>query len=131
MGTGKLTARRGANGEVEYEAAKAQRIGDPKESNLYTTVYNRHLEKGKASALAELYRSEEAAIRSKTSALASTVGGVTGTGAGYSSASSSTRAPEGNPGMEDPDASADIDLSTSDTTARRKAGYRRDNGIRI
>lgn len=137
MGTGKVTARRGADGAVEYDTSQ---VADGRSATsgsstgvklASSSLYKKNLEKGKEAALAELYSSEEAAVRSKTSALAATVGGLTGTGAGYSNASSEARVPESNPGISDPDSQGDIDLSTSDTTARRKAGYRRDNGIRI
>lgn len=138
MGTGKVTARRGADGTVEYDTSQvafgrsATGGGSATGRGLASSsLYKKNLENGKAAALAELQGSEEAAIRSKTSALAATVGGVTGTGAGYSNASSTSRVPEGNPGISDPESQGDIDLSTSDTTARRKAGYRRNNGIRI
>lgn len=131
MGTGKVTARRGADGTIQYDTEPGPLNPDGAASGKRKAFYNQELEKGKASARAELYSSEEAAIRSKTSALSATVGGLTGTGAGYSNASSETRVPESNPGISDSDSQGDIDLSTSDTTARRKAGYRRDSGIRI
>lgn len=137
MGTGKVTARRGASGEVEYDTSQVRSLsGGSFDDNAATrfhktTGYQKTVGKAKEAALAELYSSEEAAVRSKTSALAGSVGGLTGTSAGYSNASSEARVPESNPGISDPDSQGDIDLSTSDTTARRKAGYRRDSGIRI
>ena len=132
MGTGKVTARRGADGAVEYDTSAAEVVpGTSRAGGVGGKLYKNNLEKGKAAALSELYSSEEAAVRSKTSALSATVGGLTGTGAGYSNASSEARVPESNPGISDPGSQGDIDLSTSDTTARRKAGYRRDSGIRI
>lgn len=131
MGTGKVTARRGADGTIQYDTSQGLQYANNAPSGIRNAIAKKNLEKGKEAALAELYSSEEAAVRSKTSALAATVGGLTGTGAGYSNASSEARVPESNPGISDPDSQGDIDLSTSDTTARRKAGYRRDNGIRI
>lgn len=137
MGTGKVTARRGADGTVEYDTSqvasgRSATSSSPTGVRIATSsLYKKNLEKGKEAALAELQGAEEAAIRSKTSALAGSVGGLTGTSAGYSNASSEARVPESNPGISDPDSQGDIDLSTSDTTARRKAGYRRDNGIRL
>lgn len=109
---GNATARRGANGEVKYD-----------------TKWRR----AKERALGELLRSEEAAASNTTSALYGGVGNVSGQPAGGSIATTTTQtqAQEGNPGMGDTGANADIDLSTSDTTIRRKAGYRRDSGIRI
>ena len=132
MGTGKVTARRGADGSIQYDTESGPTTGVGASPGMRNAAAaKRNLDKGKEAALAELYSSEEAAVRSKTSALAATVGGLTGTGAGYSNASSEARVPESNPGISDPDSQGDIDLSTSDTTARRKAGYRRDSGIRI
>lgn len=131
MGTGKVTARRGADGTVEYDTESGPSTVTGVSSGMHSAIAKKNLDKGKEAALAELHSSEEAAIRSKTSALAGSVGGLTGTSAGYSNASSEARVPESNPGISDPDSQGDIDLSTSDTTARRKAGYRRDSGIRI
>ena len=131
MGTGKVTARRGADGTIQYDTESGPATGIGTSSWMRNAIAKKNLENGKEAALAELYSSEEAAVRSKTSALAATVGGLTGTGAGYSNASYEARVPESNPGVSDPDSQGDIDLSTSDTTARRKAGYRRDSGIRI
>ena len=131
MGTGKITARRGADGAVEYDGAMPGKDIAARASGIPKSLYNEFAASGKDAALAELRSSEEAAIRGKTSALAATVGGLTGTDAGYSNASSEARVPDSNPGISAPDSQGDIDLSTSDTTARRKAGYRRDSGIRI
>lgn len=131
MGTGKVTARRGADGSIQYDTESGPTTGIGASSGMRNAIAKKNLEKGKEAALAELYSSEEAAIRSKTAALSGSVGGLTGTSAGYSNASSEARVPESNPGISDPDSQGDIDLSTSDTTARRKAGYRRDSGIRI
>lgn len=131
MGTGKVTARRGADGTIQYDEDSGPATGIGASSGMRQAIYNKRLEKGKAAALAELYSSEEAAVRSKTSALAATVGGLTGTGAGYSSASSTSRAPAASQGASINGPQEDVDMSASDTTARRKAGYRRNVGISI
>ena len=165
MGTGKVTAKRSANGDVAYDTSQFRYnlpkyvkgsiggVGDwqagggnkpPGPDALIGSMYEiTTLETAKKAAFDGLIASEEAAARGNTASLASSavsVGGLpTSTSApggkqgaaGYSNTSSSTRVPEGNPGMGDTGANSDIDLSTSDTTTRRKAGYRRDSGIRI
>lgn len=135
---GNVTARRGENGEVEYDYPEAKVPGNGIPQGLepiMRSVYNGSPEgrRAKEKALGELLSSEEAAARNTTSAVSGGVGNVSGQPAGGSIATTTTQtqAPEGNPGMGDTGANADIDLSTSDTTIRRKAGYRRDSGIRI
>lgn len=138
---GNTTARRGKNGEVEYDIDYPKfsdptnpNGGNPRVEAIFRRVYNGspEVKRAKEKALGELLRSEEAAVRNTTSEL-SGAGNVSGqpTGGSVATTTTQTQAPEGNPGMGDTGANADIDLSTSDTTTRRKAGYRRDSGIRI
>ena len=108
---GKVSARRGEDGNVVYDRTdmNGNAITDGKQFGNNAQ--------------------ETAAIQERSAALAGT--GVT-TNASGSGGSGAGNAPvQGNPGLGDEEANGDIDLSTSDTTARRKAGYRRDNGIRI
>ena len=74
----------------------------------------------------ELSAAEQAA-RAKTAELYSSVGGVPTEASGRGTSSYT----EGNPGQGDVQSQGDVDLSTSDTTIRRRGGYRRDSGIRI
>lgn len=144
---GNVSARRGANGEVEYDTSGAEykaaefnrssigsvgeRAGPARDS--MNRIYEYHaMAQAKEAALGNLMQSEqEAAIKKTTEAVAAGGGNLSTPTTGGSVSVTAMRAPAGNPGMDDPEANADIDLSTSDTTIRRKAGYRRDSGIRI
>lgn len=130
---GKATARRGENGEVVYDMHREEVSNNPA---TWPRALYRSLQTPSAArtvALKELLRSEEAAAKSNTTSLSGGAGNVSGqhTGGSVATTATQTQATEGNPGMGDTGANADIDLSTSDTTIRRKAGYRRDSGIRI
>lgn len=138
--TGKTTARRGANGEVEYYQAPytpGDRANQSGNGSWLETAGNRILHPFIAkkarenSALKDLLSSEEAAAKNNTTSLYGSAGNVSDQPTGGSVATTTAQATEGNPGMGDNEANSDIDLSTSDTTIRRKAGYRRDSGIRI
>lgn len=127
------TARRGENGEVVYDMHRQEVSNNPA---TWPQALYRSLHKDSAArkdALNDLLRSEEAAAKNNTTSLSGGAGNVSGqhTGGSVATTATQTQATEGNPGMGDPEANADIDLSTSDTTARRKAGYRRDSGLRI
>lgn len=79
------------------------------------------------AAAAALSAAEKAASQ-KTAELANSAGGgitINTNGQG------STSYTEGNPGQGDNQSQGEVDLSTSDTTLRRRGGYRRDAGIRI
>lgn len=144
---GKVEARRGANGEVEYDTSGAEykaaefnktsigTVGGRASTarNSINKIYEHNaMAQAKEAALGNLLQSEqEAAIKKTTAAVAAGGGNLSTPATGGSVSVTTMRAPEGNPGMDDPEANADIDLSTSDTTTRRKAGFRRDSGIRI
>lgn len=120
---GKVSARRGEDGNVVYDRT------DMSGNAVNPDMMNKSMAKEEDKALSGLYERETAEIQARSAALAGT--GVT-TNASGSSGSGAGNAPvQGNPGLGDEEANGDIDLSTSDTTARRKAGYRRDNGVRI
>ena len=79
------------------------------------------------AAAAALSAAEKVA-QEKTAALAASAGGGASTSTnGYGS----NTYIEGNPGQGDNQSQGDVELSTSDTTLRRRGGYRRDSGIRI
>lgn len=125
---GKVSARRGEDGNVVYDRTDMSGNGVTPDM-MNNSMARKHWAKEEDKALSGLYERETAEIQARTAALAGT--GVT-TNASGSSGSGAGNAPvQGNPGLGDEEANGDIDLSTSDTTARRKAGYRRDNGIRI
>ena len=79
------------------------------------------------AAAAALSAAEKAAAQ-KTAELANSAGGGVSINTNGQGSSSYT---EGNPGQDDSQSQGDVDLSTSDTTLRRRGGYRRDAGIRI
>lgn len=81
----------------------------------------------KEAAAAQMREAEQAAAQ-KTAKLANSAGGgITINTDGRGSISYT----EGNPGQDDSQSHGDVDLNTSDTTLRRRGGYRRDAGIRI
>lgn len=124
---GKVSARRGEDGNVVYDRTDLN--GNAITEGKQFGSNARYWKDQEESALSGLHARETAEIQGRSAALAGT--GVT-TNASGSSGSGAGNAPvQGNPGLGDEEANGDIDLSTSDTTARRKAGYRRDNGIRI
>lgn len=140
MGKPTATARRGANGEVEYDirnepleriagklyADNAERQG----TVVARGTTGKAAERAKEAALQELYARETAEVQGRTASL----GGVRGGNAQANittNASASSGYTAANPGQGDTQSQGDPDLSTSDNTARRRAGYRRDSGIRI
>lgn len=132
MGSARLQAVRAA-GDNEQEAPTSTETGgfaNEQGGNVMT----RHLRKAqaerdaKAQADAAALSAAEKAASQKTSELANSAGGgitISTNGQG------STSYTEGNPGQDDNQSQGDVDLSTSDTTLRRRGGYRRDAGIRI
>ena len=79
------------------------------------------------AAAAAMSAAEKAAAQ-KTAELANSAGGGVSINTNGQGSSSYT---EGNPGQDDSQSQGDVDLSTSDTTLRRRGGYRRDSGLRI
>lgn len=134
MGSSKVTARRAEDNSVVYDREAAS---NQQSNSVIGRMIQSKQGEADAAALNRLHASEEAAIRQKTESIKAGLGGIagstsvstSGTGAGYASATNTTAA--GNPGQSDTQSQGDVDLSTSDNTARRKAGYRRDSGIRI
>lgn len=138
MGSTRLQARRsltGGEGEQPQPEPNAS-LGLDKRLQDAETVNGRMWRLGKSqqerqaqeqAAAAALSAAEKAASQ-KTAELANSAGGgisINTNGQG------STSYTEGNPGQDDNQSQGDVDLSTSDTTLRRRGGYRRDAGIRI
>lgn len=130
MGKPTAVARRGANGKVEYEVRNEQ-VEQLAKASGHSTVTrsvarlasSQSTQRAKDAALKELYSREEAEVQARTTAM-------------YGAASSpsvqgTSTYTEGNPGQDDSQSQGDVDLSTSDTTRRRRGGYRRDVGISI
>lgn len=129
MGKPTAVARRGANGEVEYEvrnplAEQLQKDFGKSSVVPYTIIGTRQrTQQAKDAALNELHAREEAEAQARTKAMY-------GAASSHSGQGTSTYT-EGNPGQGDNQSQGDVDLSTSDTTSRRRGGYRRDSGLRI
>uniref|UniRef100_A0A7M2QNT3 Uncharacterized protein n=1 Tax=feces metagenome TaxID=1861841 RepID=A0A7M2QNT3_9ZZZZ len=143
MGKPTATARRGANGEVEYEIrnepietlARQFAGGPPGQNGVAERIQARgasgkKVDAAKESALQELYARETSEIQGRTASLGGVRGGNAQANITTNASTSSSRT-AANPGQGDTQSQGDPDLSTSDNTARRRAGYRRDNGIRI
>ena len=133
MGKPTAVARRGANGEVEYEVRPDERLEKlSKDGKTPTTTKSigyaaaRQAEqRAKDTALKELYSREESEVQARTKEMYGAASGSSPSGQGTSTYT------EGNPGQGDSQSQGDVDLSTSDTTLRRRGGYSRDSGIRI
>lgn len=140
MGKPTATARRGANGEVEYDISNSpveslaakNPTGDRTGLTrlVARSMSGKLVDKAKEAALNELYTRETSEIQGRTSSLGGVRGGDVQANID-TNASTSSRSIAANPGQGDTQSQGDPDLSTSDNTARRRAGYRRDSGIRI
>lgn len=135
MGTSRLQARR-ANDQGAKPAPKSDPSQGLDNSLGNETVSGRMWSIGKSQkeqqareqAAAAALSAAEKAAQEKTASLAASAGGGASTSTnGYGS----NTYIEGNPGQGDNQSQGDVDLSTSDTTLRRRGGYRRDSGLRI
>ena len=137
MGTAGLQARQGrlsAGGQSKPKPDTSHGSDNRWQSNETTTGLMRSLvkrnqeRKEQEQAAAAALSAAEKAAQEKTAALAASArGGATTSTNGYGS---NTHI-EGNPGQGDNQSQSDVDLSTSDTTRRRRGGYRHDSGITI
>ena len=132
MGSTRVQARKVNDGGEQAAQPAPTPKGEPGQSNIFSGMRkrareNRERQEQERAAAAALSAAEKvAAVR--TSELASSAGG----GASISTDGRGSIAyVEGNPGQGDSQSQGDVDLSTSDTTLRRRGGYRRDAGIRI
>lgn len=133
MGSARLQAVRAA-GDNEQEAPVQTETGGSEngQGNVVKSFMRksqaRREAEAKAQADAAALSAAEQAAAQKTAELANSAGGgisINTNGQGNISYT------EGNPGQDDNQSQGDVDLSTSDTTLRRRGGYRRDAGIRI
>lgn len=135
MGSARLQAVRAAGGNEQEAPASSAGTGgfDNAQGDNVMDRYRKMVlaerdAQAKAQADAAALSSAEQAASQKTAELANSAGGgitINTNGQG------STSYTEGNPGQDDNQSQGDVDLSTSDTTLRRRGGYRRDAGIRI
>ena len=132
MGSTRLQARKANDDGMQVVQPAPVTKGEPGQSNIFSRSRKRAMEQRERqaqeqAAAAALSAAEKAAAQ-KTAELANSAGGgitIDTNGQG------STSYTEGNPGQDDSQSQGDVDLSTSDTTLRRRGGYRRDAGIRI
>ena len=133
MGSARLKAVRSA-GYKEPEAPVRTETGglDNAQDNRRLSFLGKSMARrdaeAKAKADAAALSAEEQAAAKKTAELANSAGGGANINTNGQGSSSYT---EGNPGQGDSQSHGDVDLSTSDTTLRRRGGYRRDAGISI
>lgn len=133
MGKPTAVARRGANGAVEYEMRNDARLeklardsgNSTLQSNRYKSYSRQSEQRAKDAALKELHAREGAEAQARTQAMYGSASSYSPSGQGTSTHTA------GNPGQNDTQADGDVDLGSSDTTLRRRGGYRRDAGIRI
>ena len=134
MGTAGLQARQGrrsAGGRSQPEPNTSQGLansaGEGTDAGFlrrFSNIQQERKEQAQAAAAlsAAALSAAEQAAQEKTAALYSSVrGGANATTNGQGSSTYT----EGGPGQ------GDVDLSTSDTSLRRRGGYRRDSGLRI
>ena len=123
-------ARSPAEAQAVYNKAKgsdSQTQGTVLRGTFKRVAEARERQAREQAAAAALSAAEKAAQEKTASLAASVGGGASTTTNGYGS----NTYIEGNPGQADNQSQGDVDLSTSDTTLRRRGGYRRDSGIRI
>ena len=128
MGTAGVHALRGRR-SIDEAQANIDKSQDPVAQRSFLRLRGQlerqERQEQERAAAAALSAAEKAAAQ-KTSELANSAGrGINTNGQGSSSYT------EGNPGQDDNKSQGDVDLSTSDTTLRRRGGYRRDAGISI
>ena len=135
MGSARLQARQGrstggrSQPEPDPSRGLDNSIGEGTVSGRMWSISKRKKEQQEqeAAAAAALSAAEQAAAK-KTAELANSTGG--GANINTNGQVSASYA-EGNPGQGDNQSQGDVELSTSDTTLRRRGGYRRDSGLRI
>lgn len=125
MGSARLQGKK-LIGLEQQEPSPAQGLDNQAQSNVVHGAFER-VRKARArqeqeQAAAAALSAAEKAAQEKTAALAASAGG--GAAIDTNDQGSNTYI-EGSPDQ------GDVDLSTSDTTLRRRGGYRRDSGLRI
>lgn len=132
MGIAGVRAMKGQRSPAEAQAEfnKARGLGNQAHGSVIGGLFKRALEaqerEDKQRAAAAALSAAEKDAQEKTASLAASSGGGVSTN-GYGT----NTYIEGNPGQGDNQSQGDVDLSTSETTLRRRGGYRRDSGLRI
>lgn len=132
MGSARLQGKKLALEQGQQEPSPKQGLDNQPQSTLSSGLFSKAREaqarKEQEQADAAALSAAEKAAAQKTAELANSAGGGININTNGQGSSSYT---EGNPGQDDNQSQGDVDLSTSDTTLRRRGGYRRDAGIRI
>lgn len=134
MGSARLQGKKLEQGQqqVQQEPAKSQGSDNQGQRVSGLPIFKpfrvAQAKKAHEQAAAAAMSAAEKAAAQKTAELANSAGGGISINTNGQGSSSYT---EGNPGQDDSQSQGDVDLSTSDTTLRRRGGYRRDAGIRI
>lgn len=132
MGSARLQGKKQALEHGQQKPSPAQGLDNQARGATVHGVFkqfqaSREQQEREKAAAAALSAAEKAAAQ-KTAELANSAGGGTNI---KTNGQGSTSYTEGNPGQGGSQSQGDVDLSTSDTTLRRRGGYRRDAGIRI
>lgn len=131
MGSARLQGKKLSQGQQEPDTSRGldNSIGNETVAGRMWRIgkSNQERQAQEQAAAAALSAAEQAAAK-KTAELANSAGGGANINTNSQGSSSYT---EGNPGQDDIQSQGDVDLSTSDTTLRRRGGYRRNAGLRI
>ena len=127
MGSARIQARQGLR-TVDEAQAEIDKSGDTVAQGAFKRTRERYEQQAQEQAAAAALSAAEKTAAQKTAELANSAGGGVNINTNSQGSSSYT---EGNPGQDDSQSQGDVDLSTSDTTLRRRGGYRRDSGLRI
>lgn len=132
MGSARLRGNKLALEQGQQEPSPARGLDNQAQGTAVRGVFKqfkaaKERQEQEQAAAATLSAAEKAAAQ-KTAELANSAGGGANINTNGHGSSSYT---DGNPGQDDNQSQGDVDLSTSDTTLRRRGGYRRDAGIRI
>ena len=132
MGSTRLQARKANDAGVQVVQPAPKPKGEPGQSHIFGGMRKRAMERqaqqAKAQAAAAALKEAEKAAAERTAELAASAGGGASSSANGQGSISYV---EGNPGQDGSQSQGDVDLSTSNTTLRRRGGYRRDSGVRI
>ena len=132
MGSARLQGKKQALEPVQQKPDPSQGLGNQQKGTASRGVFKQFSasqeRKAQEQAAAAALSAAEKAAAQKTAELANSAGGGVSINTNGQGSSSYT---EGNPGQDDSQSQGDVDLSASDTTLRRRGGYRRDGGIRI
>lgn len=132
MGSARLQGKKMALEQGQQKPSPSQGLGNSigkgTPGGMGRMIARKREQQAREQAFAATLRAAERASQEKTASLADAArGGASTSTNGYGSSTYT----EGSPGQGDNQSQGDVDLSTSDTTLRRRGSYRRDSGISI